>query len=76
MTLQVDEAKDSVETAPALEDIPLPPGVEAIPLPGEATQPDPPQPESESEEEEEEEEAKQDRNARGMYGTWARVREE
>ena len=54
------------------DDIPLPPGVENIPLPGQQVPPSPPSP-SDSESEDD---VKQDRNARGVYSTWERIREE
>lgn len=73
-----DTGQTAVTSEPTKEDpadIPLPPGVEDIPLPGQHSPPSPPSP-SESESEEEEDTIKQDRNARGVYGTWERIREE
>ena len=55
------------------EEIPLPPGPESIPLPGECpSQPEFPAPD----ESEDSGDEAQDRNARGVYGTWARVQKQ
>lgn len=71
------ENQQTDEQPASVEEIPLPPGVDSIPLPGEVPPPSQPSPE-ESEESEEEETlpGKQDRSARGVYGTWARVQKE
>ncbi|XP_052279042.1 WW domain-binding protein 4-like [Dreissena polymorpha] len=68
-----NESSELTQEPSKPEEIPLPPGPESIPLPGECpSQPEFPAPD----ESEDSGDEAQDRNARGVYGTWARVQKQ